>query len=84
MFPTYLLTVIIPTLNRDKFLEFCLLSLIQQNYPRNGYEIIVVDMAQLIVVSKLQKALFNKIQITIFFISMNQNQDYFQAVIEEH
>jgi glycosyltransferase involved in cell wall biosynthesis len=37
------LSIVIPTLNRDKFLHLCLLSLIQQNYPQSDYEILVID-----------------------------------------
>ena len=36
-------SIIIPTLNRDKFLELCLLSLVQQNYSHDDYEILIVD-----------------------------------------
>lgn len=37
------ISVIIPTYNRPKQLERCLRSLVRQNYPREKYEIIVVD-----------------------------------------
>ena len=40
---TYFATVIIPTYNRDEFLQKCLLSLIQQNYFHDDYEILIVD-----------------------------------------
>ncbi len=36
-------SVIIPTLNRYQFLERCLISLIQQNYSQDDYEILVID-----------------------------------------
>jgi len=43
MTPTHLITVIIPTLNRDQFLQKCLISLIRQNHPQDEYEILVID-----------------------------------------
>lgn len=36
-------SIIIPTLNRDKFLKLCLLSLVKQNYHQDDYEILVID-----------------------------------------
>lgn len=37
------ISVVIPALNEEKLLPFCLQSLLNQNYPRDQYEIIVVD-----------------------------------------
>jgi len=37
------ISVIIPTYNRIKDLEECLVSIVNQNYPKDKYEIIVVD-----------------------------------------
>jgi len=36
-------SIIIPSYNRRKWLKVCLDSLFKQNYPKSGYEIIVVD-----------------------------------------
>lgn len=36
-------SVIIPALNEERYIEECLLSLVNQSYPRDCYEIIVVD-----------------------------------------
>ena len=38
-----LITVCIPTYNRDYFLGRCLRSILSQTFPKNLYEIIVVD-----------------------------------------
>ncbi|HIK00154.1 TPA: glycosyltransferase [archaeon] len=38
-----MISVVIPTLNEEKYLEICLLSLENQTLPRNKYEVIVVD-----------------------------------------
>lgn len=37
------LSFIVPMLNEEKYIEQCLLSILKQKYPKNGYEIIVVD-----------------------------------------
>lgn len=37
------ISVVIPAFNEEKLLPFCLQSLLNQNYPRDCYEIIVVD-----------------------------------------
>ena len=39
----YRISVIIPALNEEKFLKRCLEHLLNQDYPRDRYEIIVVD-----------------------------------------
>ena len=38
-------SIIIPTYNSENFLKDCLNSLFYQNFPKNEYEIIVVDDA---------------------------------------
>lgn len=37
------LSVVIPTLNREKYLEKCLTSLFKIDYPKANFEVIVVD-----------------------------------------
>jgi glucosyl-dolichyl phosphate glucuronosyltransferase len=37
------ISVIIPTFNRSKILPLCLDSLVNQNYPKDKYEVIIVD-----------------------------------------
>ena len=39
----YKFSIIIPALNEEKYIEACLQSIMQQNYPRENYEVIVVD-----------------------------------------
>jgi GT2 family glycosyltransferase len=41
--PAFRISVIIPTYSRPDRLQNCLTSLSQQNYPRSGFEVIVVD-----------------------------------------
>jgi glycosyltransferase involved in cell wall biosynthesis len=36
-------SIIIPTYNRDNYLKECLLSLVEQNYSKDEYEILVID-----------------------------------------
>lgn len=37
------ITVVIPAFNEEKYLHLCLGALVQQNYPRDRHELIVVD-----------------------------------------
>jgi len=37
------ISVIVPTLNEENYLEDCLKSILRQTFPRNEYEIIVSD-----------------------------------------
>jgi len=39
----YFVSFIVPTLNAERYLEVCLRSIRKQDYPLNGYEILVVD-----------------------------------------
>jgi GT2 family glycosyltransferase len=43
MSPGLVVSIVIPTYNRAAFLDGCLQSLLQQEYPYDSYEIIVVD-----------------------------------------
>ncbi len=38
-----LLSIVIPTLNSEKTLEACLLSILEQTFPREQYEIVIAD-----------------------------------------
>lgn len=37
------ISVIVPVLNAERYIDACIESLINQNYPRNNFEIIIVD-----------------------------------------
>jgi len=41
--PLPFISVIVPALNAEKAIKECILSLLNQNYPKNKYEIIFVD-----------------------------------------
>ena len=53
-------SIIIPTLNADRFLEGCLASIAKQDYPKEKIEIIIVLIA--LKVYLLQKILMVKVQ----------------------
>ena len=38
-----MISVVIPSFNEEERIERCLVSLTKQDFPRNDYEIIVVD-----------------------------------------
>ena len=38
-----MISVVIPSFNEEERIERCLASLVKQDFPRNEYEIIVVD-----------------------------------------
>ncbi|TGK30912.1 glycosyltransferase family 2 protein [Leptospira gomenensis] len=39
------ISVIVPTFNREKFLPACIESLLSQDYPKENYEILIIDNA---------------------------------------
>lgn len=61
------ITVVIPTYNRNDILRNCLISIFRQNYPKDKYEVIVVDDGSTDNTEKMIKSLNPKCNLKYFY-----------------
>jgi len=59
-------SIIIPTLNRPDLLKGCLRSLEQLDYPRDGFEIIIVDDGSLLPLNPVVEAFYGRMPLRLF------------------
>jgi glycosyltransferase involved in cell wall biosynthesis len=62
-----MLTVVIPTYNRANYLSNCLDSLVSQDYPKEDFEVIVIDDGSLDETKKIAESFQDKLDLRYFF-----------------
>jgi glycosyltransferase involved in cell wall biosynthesis len=71
-------SIVVPTYNREEPLKSCINSLLIQNYPKNNYEIIIVDDASSDGTEKLVKDFIRKDK-KIRYFKQNENKGSYAA-----
>ena len=67
-------SIILPTYNRKKLLKKCIESLISQNYPKEDFEIIVIDDGSTDGTEQITRKLKRKIPNLIYYKTKHNGQ----------